>query len=398
MNNKNFINTDNSFYNTISLSIILSLNILAVIFSSLNIISSGFTFFAVIFSLLISLFPSFIKKSFSINKVVIALVAYIFLLFLFSYLRLNFHQMTTEYFLNFILLGLISMFLGSKKINTEMLLRIMSYLSFLLFFFISSIFNEYSLESSYISIEMGISYAILPISIGTFLHMFYYFKFSNLIIKLSYLFNFYYLFLLIAYGTRGGILAIFVLFIFMFSLKINRGSLSGSLTKFLIVVILSLLTFLFVVPLLEITYSLLEYINIELSFVEKSIILLKNEGNILNLRASLYSIAWSGFLDSPIFGQGIGSFNLNTGQLYVHNILLDLLYETGLMLSVPIFLIIIKSTHILFFPNKISLNYYIFLLFLYSISIPRLALSASLWSVQSVWILISSIIIGLKNN
>ena len=75
-------------------------------------------------------------------------------------------------------------------------------------------------------------------------------------------------------------------------------------------------------------------------------IYLASNGDIMNGRTDIYRLAWEGFCDSPILGNGIGVFSDRFGgqnMPFIHNIVLQLLYELGILLPIPIFMIMING-------------------------------------------------------
>ena len=72
-----------------------------------------------------------------------------------------------------------------------------------------------------------------------------------------------------------------------------------------------------------------------------------NSGSEADLRVSLYALAWSHFIENPLFGIGWGNFRFTVigtitkdTEFEVHNIYLQLLCETGiigfLLIVIPI--------------------------------------------------------------
>lgn len=64
-------------------------------------------------------------------------------------------------------------------------------------------------------------------------------------------------------------------------------------------------------------------------------------------REQLYAEAWNLFLESPLWGHGVGSIWWTIG-LYSHNLFLDLLAETGLLGTSVVVLVLIMTTLVLY--------------------------------------------------
>lgn len=71
-------------------------------------------------------------------------------------------------------------------------------------------------------------------------------------------------------------------------------------------------------------------------------------------RVALYKSAWNDFIESPILGKGIGNYN-HYRHSYPHNIILELLAETGL-LGLALFFIALKPKNMFRFKNTFSVH------------------------------------------
>ena len=89
-----------------------------------------------------------------------------------------------------------------------MVLRYLIYISFLPLLFINGLMETHYREGLTSSrMDMGISYALLPMVLAALLHFLYYRKTSNIIIKIGYLVNAILMIALLITGTRGGLLS-----------------------------------------------------------------------------------------------------------------------------------------------------------------------------------------------
>ncbi len=115
--------------------------------------------------------------------------------------------------------------------------------------------------------------------------------------------------------SRGPLIALVIILFIVYSYKLLISKKYKQLAPSLIVI--SLLVIFLIVGVGMADY----FIRGGASFLE--------EGNVSS-RIGLYQAAWSDFLESPILGKGMGSY-FHHGHSYPHNIILELLAETGLI-------------------------------------------------------------------
>ncbi|MFR5348100.1 hypothetical protein [Romboutsia timonensis] len=84
--------------------------------------------------------------------------------------------------------------------------------------------------------------------------------------------------------------------------------------------------------------------GIDVGAINKSLYFF-NKGNISNGRNDFFQIALDYFKQKPIIGNGIGTFtNKNMyGIDFVHNFILQFLYEGGIILTIPILILVFKA-------------------------------------------------------
>ena len=128
----------------------------------------------------------------------------------------------------------------------------------------------------------------------------------------------------------------------------------------------------------------------EVTFFEKFLNLAK-EGDVSNGRNDIASIAIKGFLSSPFWGNGMDSFNANTGLAYPHNLFLQLLYDGGLLLSAVIILPILKKIKRTYL--NCSYDEYTVYTFLLMCSVPGSMFSMDIWSNGVLWFAFGSLFV-----
>jgi O-antigen ligase len=190
------------------------------------------------------------------------------------------------------------------------ILYILSVFSLVIYFFV---LNQLT---NYLQFEKGFGIDYLAISSSLLLSVFFLIEEKGLLLKLAHLASFT---IVVALAARGPFIIFILLLIIYF---LNRFSLKIYLRQGASLIILTI----FIIFLLEFPIS--NYLMIRLSS-------LTGDGLIQNIRYDLFVSSWRGFLESPIIGHGIGSFGLfylgEDVRAYPHNIILQILFETGII-------------------------------------------------------------------
>ena len=104
-------------------------------------------------------------------------------------------------------------------------------------------------------------------------------------------------------------------------------------------------------------------------------------------RNVIYENALNGIAQHPILGNGIGQFDYNYGT-YPHNLLLQLLYEGGIIFVILIFVPILILIILVLCKGKGKFENTYLVIFLVSSSIVKLMLSYEFWSDIYFWIIL----------
>ncbi len=109
-------------------------------------------------------------------------------------------------------------------------------------------------------------------------------------------------------------------------------------------------------------------------------------------RANILKDAWEFFLESPIIGNGSGSFVERYGY-YTHNIISDLLIQYGIIFALIFLLIVIKVSFKSFFPKNSQKTRY-FSIIILLMWFPKLLFSSELFQEIGIWCYLAA---GLSN-
>lgn len=386
--------------NSFLLAVIICAEFIALVFAALGIISDGLLPVIFISALVVSYSMNFLTlpKSIRINIKSMIFILLIIMLFIITFSFKGFATTAKEYFIEFMAYGgivyLIALlpFSPYKVIRYSMLLGIV--------FLINPIkiisFTSINTITSYERITMGASYAILPILTATILHFCFFYDKANFLDKIAYICNTILLVVLFTRGTRGAVLSILILIFLILYLKISK--LAGRNKYFISMIFLLVALGVILLILTNLKniilnlYLFLQSIGIEIAALIKTYNFIEEEGivAILNGRDSIYIRSLELFLQSPIWGHGIGIYGDIYGT-YPHNLFLQILTEGGIILFIPIATIIIECVKLLLKPwsrNNLYEDWRYLLLFLFIIAIPRLMFSSYLWQEQSFWLMV----------
>ncbi len=285
---------------------------------------------------------------------------------------------TSAYLKSFILYGFTAFILSNKEYNIKLIARYIMYIGIfpICMIILTKDYNNMEREDYY-GYLMGLSYGFLPILISAI----YCFlndkkvlaKILSIFILIS-LLSFY-----VTKASRGALMAVlaFILLYLFFHKKVTRLRI-GLFIVITVVVLVGLLNTAILAKLLQ---YFVDIFKINSFAINKTIeLMLKND--VSNGRMAIWGRA---IKDIHLFyGNGIGVFEqYNDG--YVHNFVLQIAYEFGLLSLI----IIISMLGFIIYKNRayfyINRDLFIFLL---CISMVELVFSSSFWLSNKFWFLL----------
>lgn len=251
--------------------------------------------------------------------------------------------------------------------------------------YVDKIFVSEILETG--SVSMGTCYALLVPVLGNLVYLKYFYNIESLRMKIVIIFfaaiNIYYLLQITMFGSRGPILCVLLLIVSFFIIKIDAGKIVVRKGRILLIIIGGLLLLLSFKMILHDLKVLFATFDISINAIDK-FLRLDETGDMTNGREVLSSMAWKGFVESPLWGNGTSQFFNNTGAVYPHNFILQLLYDGGVILSLCVIVPIIRTLK-----HKIlvaSESEFICLLLLFFASVPGSLFSGDLWNSGVLWL------------
>lgn len=232
---------------------------------------------------------------------------------------------------------------------------------------------------------MGVSYGLIKIINGIIITIVFFTKrkiykailISSLIV---------YIVFLLVYGSRGTLLAMLGEVFFVWIIK--RGFSKKDILKLMLKIAIPLsLVIVFFFEILEAINNITETMGFNLFFVDKMLRFHELGDSLSNGRDTLFSNGIYGIINSPLWGNGIATFEpYNDG--YVHNVFIQIFYELGI---IPFIIFCISLGYALFyiFDNKKEISTRIFFSYLISVGVIELLFSSSYWLSQVFWLFIS---------
>ena len=251
--------------------------------------------------------------------------------------------------------------------------------------YLNRIFLNEILEEG--TVSMGTCYALLIPVLGDLVYLrFYYRKESKLMKILMLFFAAIYVFYLIQmamFGSRGPILCVVSLILSFFIIRIDDNrKISFSKGKTFIIIITLIFLISSFTAILLMLQDFLATFDISLNVIDK-FLRLEDNGDMTNGREVLSQMAWDGIMASPIWGNGTSQFLNNTGEVYPHNFLIQMLYDGGIILtSLVLFPLIRTLTRKI---RVISAEEFICLLLFFFASVPGALFSGDLWNADTLW-------------
>lgn len=315
-----------------------------------------------------------------INFGLLLLNSIILLAILASYLYYDSSEIVKTLMNNYIVWGIGVTVIMMQKYNIRRTLDVLYWLSLVIILF------EFAAEAEQKYESFTWTYSVLPCVATAIIH-FAYCRFSNLILKITYIPGFLMLIKFVLNANRGGLISILLLLFFISLKSLNSVNLhlKSRKTLSILLVAVSIAVGLFFEQITLLLYNCMQNLDLNIHALSKMYRLIEVD-NITNNRQDLYSYAWHGFLNSPLWGNGIGGFSVNHGG-WTHNLVLQLLYEGGILLSSLVLIPLVKNCLFVLREKRLTGDEYSLFVLLFSASIPKLMFSTELWSTQSFWML-----------
>ncbi len=286
---------------------------------------------------------------------------------------------------------LIPIYISFYKIDVEKVLNYMLLFSAL----VMPVSNEFfkDVGARYETIGMSTTYNILPFVVAAIVHFMYYRKKATFWTWIGYGINLYYLIKVIYLGNRGPIISLMVCALLLFIRKINQdGTVRKNTGRTLFITLSVGISAILIVSNVESiilsVHSWLQSMDVNLAFISKSVAKIQ-QGDISNGRSRLFDFVIDGIKENYLIGNGISSIAYKSfGRFpYPHNLFLQMWYDLGIIVSLPLLFAVGRATKITIFNYNINKETMTILILLFTLSIPRLCYSAEFWDNTTFWFL-----------
>jgi|SRR5690625_705841 len=314
-----------------------------------------------------------------LNLRALMVIIIIIAIMLFNYLLMPYKEEALYFLVEFVKFGVIPLFLASNIKREESLLKywlILGILNLIILLFYINDINQR--EFNYMTFGRYSTLSFIIFSI-------YYYrkKFAKLMLPLMILSGT----MIIIFGNRSSILVLFLILIY-FALRnvVVKPTLKKCFKIHFYIVIIAFLIF----NLKKIIYRIIDILenkNIaSYTFKKLGALLDNNVQGFVSGRDSIYSNSISMIYENNLMPKGIGYYQYSTGEVYPHNIFLDIILTFGFVGI--IFLLILIPLFILSYCKINDRNFreIIAILSIYQFTI--LNFSGTFWSAPVVWMIL----------
>ena len=273
---------------------------------------------------------------------------------------------------------LLPVLLSCLKFNTEYVLR------YTAVFVIPLLLLNNQMFAGTSTFSMGTTYNFFPAVLAATVHFMFYRKKVSKWMYIAYIGNIYYFYQVLLHGSRGPVLAVILYFIFAYFCRYNdeENRIKIDFPKFLVATIGILVIYFNYLNIFSWIAERLGNRNVNFNFIDK-VLRLAADGDVTNGRNDILSVALKEWIDRPIFGHGLSTFNYYTGIDYPHNFILQLLFDGGIVLFIIVVGLMIRK--IVTVVKHATRDNFVFFVFLFFVSVPTALLSQDLFENFRFW-------------
>lgn len=375
--------------NSIILALFISINMLTKMITSIVMFNNNILILSIVLICISLSLNGFKIKSNYLFMTVVAII-----LLLVSALRIDNKVYTINYITNFILYGIIFTYTIQFEFKFEYIVKTINFISYFyciyLIFIIWPQINSRTLDIDF-TMDLAYTSSIAIISI-----LMYGMKNRNIwekilnILSLAVNLN-----MILNKSANRGVFLVIISFLFINFLFNSRNNYTKTF-KVAISILFIGITLINIKDFLIKLNIFLINLNLDIPWITK-ITMQMSLGDITSGREHLYNNAISIFYENPFIGKGIGYYESLNGGLYTHNLVLDLLVGIGIIGTIFIIFIIVSGILSLL-NRKLKRESKQVIIFLFSLSIPRLMVSSTIWYNHIFWMYMCYICVHIYKN
>lgn len=316
------------------------------------------------------------------NRHVFPIAFYCLLFFGTSFLFTRGNTFLSKYFVEFLLMGICSLLIAQVDIDKNVAITCTCVLSIVLIPTVTRL----DFVSGDTGMWMGFSYGTLRFIIALVYALLFITYGKRFIKPIFSAVLFIYVAFYALYASRGAILAVIVFLFLAFYISQSGKShfrrLMPLLALFLIMILWT--------QILDTFQNLLDSLGLDFYALDK-LMRMVEDGDISNGREDVLKTGLSMAYESPIWGNGIASFEMKYNNGWVHNIFAELFIEGGILLLTPFAYYIVRSIRYLMSDQNPKEERY-FLALLLAGGLTELLFSSYLWRSQVFWLYIGYVI------
>jgi len=314
-------------------------------------------------------------------------VMIVLLLIIFYMVTLNFIGPPRIIFPMFMVMVIASILLPNLvKVNARILIKAIMFFPTFAIFKMDKIF-AFKVDWKDV-ISMDASYAFLVPICAAIVYMYLYYreeeKWDKVVTLVLFIINMIFFAQILQYGSRGPILSVLLMIVFLYLIKQPESIGVRKKEHLMAICIFGIIVLFFsFYSMISVIGLIAEFNGVSFHFVEK-IVALGAEEDLTNGRDMINGITINGIMDNPICGHGFDMFDAITGLGYPHNVVLQLLYDGGIILFLCLVIPLIKSMSQLL-SNCTKGEYAVFTVLFFS-SVPGAFFSGDSWGLAVFWL------------
>ncbi len=350
--------------------------LISALFLTVNVFCLYFPFNGVYVVLIALLLIGYIMVGGASLKPIVPIIVGCFIWYVYSAILQVFeNKYLVDYFLSFLVSGLSGLLISQLRVRPRVVVYYLCIIAILVF---PVFFRRSGLELD-AGGAMGLSYTSLRLIIPLICSYFF-IKNKIVILGITGLLAIY-LMTFVGFASRGAVLSVLVFIALAIYVVMRKRRTLLFETILLVVLVYISSNFIDIIVSLD---NLLEGHNIQVYSLKKIIYFSEVDQTLDNGRNVLTQIGMRYFCESPLIGNGIGYFESMGNGDYVHNVVVQLLLEGGLLITIPFFILLFMFGKMIYDKGE-SQETLLYVTMLFCVGVILLFFSETFWRIPHFW-------------